>query len=91
MTEATVTTIPSLAFTRGVIVRKRAARETMDEMLHDLNYGEPVELPKSSPNMIVVRGWVDKTLVITIEGDEGGTVRLRAFPTRDLEQVLGNE
>jgi hypothetical protein len=42
------------------------------------------------PNMLVVRGLGETTAVIRCEGDTGGALRLREFPTRDLFQVLGN-
>lgn len=61
-----VTTIPTLGFARGAIVRKE----------HD------------GPNMLVVRCLERVTVVVVIEGDEGGKVRLRDYPTETLHQVL---
>ena len=45
------------------------------------------------PNMLVVRSLFDTntTAVIVCEGDEGGTLRLREYPTADLKQVLPHE
>lgn len=47
-------------------------------------HGEP-------PNMLVVRGLGETTAVIVCEGDEGGTLRLREYPTAELEQVLSHD
>lgn len=69
---AAVQTIPSLGFTRGVVVRRKDSTD-------------------SWPNMLVVRGLGETTAVIRCEGDTGGTLRLREYPTRELQQVLGNE
>ncbi len=44
----------------------------------------------SWPNMLVVRGLGETTAVVMIEGDDGGGVRLKEFPTANLVQVLGN-
>ena len=40
------------------------------------------------PNMLVVRGLEDRTVVVVCEGDEGGTLRLRDPMTASLELVL---
>lgn len=44
----------------------------------------------SGPNMLVVRSIRGHTFVVVCEGDEDGTMRVREYPTSDLEQVLGN-
>jgi hypothetical protein len=69
---AIVKIIPSLGFTRGVVVRRQGDQSQW-------------------PNMLVVRGLGETTVVIRCEGDAGGTLRLREYPTRELQQVLGNE
>ena len=69
---ATIETIPSIGFTRGVIVRRRGATTTW-------------------PNMSVIRGLGATTAVIHIEGEGGGTVGLREYPTADLVQIVGND
>lgn len=61
-----VTTIPTIGFARGAVVR--AADD--------------------GPNMLVVRGMGDRTVVIVIEADDGGNVRLRDLPTARLHLVL---
>lgn len=50
------------------------------------HHGEP-------PNMLVVRSLFDTntTAVIACEGDAGGTLRLREYPTADLKQVLAHD
>jgi hypothetical protein len=50
--------------------------------------GAVVRSADDGPNMLVVRGLGDQTLVIIIEGDAGGQVRLRELPTAMLHQVL---
>lgn len=60
-----VTTIPSLGFTRGAIVRRNGG-----------------------PNALVVRGLGERTVVVVCEADHGGSLRLREYPTSELQQVL---
>lgn len=43
----------------------------------------------AGPNMLVVRGLGETTACVLCEGDEAGTLRLKEYPTDDLEQVLG--
>lgn len=50
--------------------------------------GAVVRMRDDGPNMLVVRGLEDRTVCIVIEGDAGGTLRLRDCPTADLHQVL---
>jgi hypothetical protein len=50
--------------------------------------GAVVREATNGPNMLVVRGLGETTVVIVIEGDEGGKVRLRERPTAALRQVL---
>jgi hypothetical protein len=52
--------------------------------------GSIVRRQGAPPNMLVVRGLEDTTVVILCEGDAGGTLRLREVPTDDLVQVLGH-
>lgn len=40
------------------------------------------------PNMLVVRGLEVTTACVVCEADAGGTLRLREYPTAELEQVL---
>ena len=40
------------------------------------------------PNMLVVRGLGETTVVLVIEADDSGKVRLRERPTSTLHQVL---
>lgn len=40
------------------------------------------------PNMLVVRGLGERTVVVVCEADEGGNLRLRDYTTADLIQVL---
>ena len=61
-----VTTIPTIGFARGAVVRAT----------------------DDGPNMLVVRGMGDRTVVIVIEADGGGNVRLRDLPTGMLHLVL---
>ena len=77
-------TIPSFGFTRGVIVRFREGAKPFDNCRR-----EPFSL--LSPNMLVVRGLGERTAVINIEGDAGGTMCLREVATADVVQVLGND
>ncbi len=42
----------------------------------------------AGPNILVVRGMGARTVGIIIEGDAGGSVRLREWNTADLAQVL---
>ena len=41
------------------------------------------------PNMLVVRSWPDKTVVVVVvvEGDKDGQLRLRDVDTSDLELI----
>lgn len=50
--------------------------------------GAVVRSADDGPNMLVVRGMGERTVVIVIEADEGGHVRLRDLPTAMLHQVL---
>jgi hypothetical protein len=50
--------------------------------------GTVVREATDGPNMLVVRGLGKTTVVIVIEGDEGGKVRMRERPTAALRQVL---
>lgn len=50
--------------------------------------GAIVRWRNKGPNMLVIRGLGETTAVIVCEGDAGGTVRLREYPTRGLQQVL---
>lgn len=43
------------------------------------------------PNMLVVRGMEDRTVVVVCEGDTGGTLRVRDPRTETLEQVLPSQ
>lgn len=49
-------------------------------------YGQP-------PNMLVVRSLFDTrtTAVVVCEGDAGGQLRLREYPTSELHQVLAHD
>lgn len=55
--------------------------------------GAIVRLNNEPPNMLVVRSLfdTDTTLVVACEGDEGGTLRMREYPTKQLHQVLSHE
>lgn len=50
--------------------------------------GAIVRSAEDGPNMLVVRGMGERTVVIVIEADDGGNVRLRDLPTAMLHQVL---
>lgn len=50
--------------------------------------GAVVRQQLGGPNMLVVRGLGEATVVVVIEGDAGGQVRLRELPTASLHQVL---
>jgi len=50
--------------------------------------GEIVRPKCGGPNMLVVRGLGDKTVVVVCEGDEDGTLRLRDPATTSLELVM---
>lgn len=41
------------------------------------------------PNMIVVRGLGETTACVLVENDAPGSLRLKEYPTDQLEQVLG--
>lgn len=53
--------------------------------------GAVVKSKSGGPNMLVVRGLADRTVVVVCESDEGGTLRLRDPLTADLQQVLPAE
>lgn len=61
-----MTPIPSLAFARGAVVRRKGG----------------------GPNMLVVRGYPDVTVAVVCDGDKDGSLRMKDFPTRDLEQLI---
>ena len=42
-------------------------------------------------NLLVVRQMEKTTVVVAIEGDEGGTLRLREYPTSSLFQKLPSD
>ena len=50
--------------------------------------GAVVRETADGPNMLVVRGLGDRTVVVVCEADEGGNLRLRDRKTSDLHQVL---
>lgn len=50
--------------------------------------GAVVRPKGGGPNMLVVRCLEDRTVVIVIESDEGGDLRLRDLKSSDLEQLL---
>lgn len=50
--------------------------------------GAVVRSAEDGPNMLVIRGMGERTVVIVIEADGGGHVRLRDLPTAMLHQVL---
>ena len=43
----------------------------------------------NAPNMLVVRGLGESTVVVVCERDEPGNLRLREVPTKELVKVLG--
>lgn len=49
--------------------------------------GAVVRPRDGGPNMLVVRGHEDRTVVVVCESDEGGTLRLRDHKTEKLELV----
>jgi hypothetical protein len=66
--------------------------------------GEPVKIPSfgfvrgaivrrhgKPPNMLVVRGLDQTTAVVVCEGDDGGTLRLKEYPTDELHQVFAHD
>lgn len=49
--------------------------------------GAVVRPKAGGPNMLVVRGLADRTVVVVCESDEGGSLRLRDPKTETLELV----
>jgi hypothetical protein len=50
--------------------------------------GAVVHRQGSTRNMLVVRGFGDITVVVVIESDTDGNLRLREVPTAELTEVL---
>lgn len=50
--------------------------------------GAVVVLKKGGPNMLVVRSFPDRTAAVLCAGDHDGTLRLKDFPTADLQQLF---
>lgn len=50
--------------------------------------GAIVRAKGGGPNMLVVRGLEDRTVVVVCESDEDGTLRLRDPKTETLELVV---
>lgn len=53
--------------------------------------GAVVRRKGGGPNMLVVRGFVEVTAVVVVEGDADGNLRLREIATAELEQLLPAE
>ena len=52
--------------------------------------GAIVRKKGGGPNMLVVRGIDDRTVVVVVEGDGGGQLRLRDLKTETLEQIVAS-
>jgi len=52
--------------------------------------GSVVRRQGGGPNMLVVRSWPDRTVVVVCEGDKDGSLRLREYDTAGLAQVLAS-
>jgi len=50
--------------------------------------GAIVRAKAGGPNMLVVRGLEDRTVVVVCESDDGGSLRLRDPKTETLELVV---
>lgn len=50
--------------------------------------GSVVRMKGGGPNMLVVRGVDDRTVVVVCEGEEDGTLRLRDPKSETLELVV---
>lgn len=50
--------------------------------------GAVVRRHDGGPNMLVVRGFLDVTVVVVVEGDRDGQLRLREVATSDLVELL---
>ncbi len=53
--------------------------------------GAIVRKEPDGPNMLVVRGLGERTVVVVCEHDDGGGLRLRDYATNDLHQVLATQ